>query len=59
MPGGLSFVIGIGNVWRLATRSCLAVGLWVTDVVIVIGCCDGGDLIVWARLVTQGTNGLP
>ena len=27
--------------------------------VVVVGRCDGGDLIFWARLVTRGTNGLP
>ena len=59
MPGGLSSVIGTGGVWRSATCSCLAVGPWVADVVIVAGRYDSSDPIVWARLVTWSTNGLP
>ena len=29
------------------------------DAVIVLGRCDGDNLIVWSRMMTQGTNGLP
>ena len=59
MPGRLASVVGTGGVWRLATSSCLAVGPWVADVVVVVRRCDGGDQIVWVRLVTQSTNSLP
>ena len=42
----------------MATRSYLAGGLWAADVVVVVGCCDSGNPIVWAHLVTCDTNGL-
>ena len=59
MTGRLPSVVSIDNVWRLATSSCLVVGPWVADAVIVVGRYDGNDLIVWVRLMTWGTNGSP
>ena len=46
MSGRLLFVISTGDVWRSATTSCLAVSLWVADVVIVVEHCDSDDPIV-------------
>ena len=59
MPGRLPSVVGTGGVWRLATGFHLAVGPWVTDVVVVVGRCDNNDPIVWARLMmTRNTRGM-
>ena len=58
MPGRLSSVVGIGGVWRSATGSCLAISLWVANVFVMVGHCDSSDPIVWACLMTWGTNGL-
>ena len=57
MPVRLPSVVGMGSVWRSATIFCLAVGQWVANVIVVVGRCDGNDSIVWAHLVTWGTNG--
>ena len=58
MTGRLPSVVGTGGDWRLATSSCLAVGPWVADAVVVISRYDGDNSMVWACLVTQETNGL-